>query len=52
MKQRVNKPIPEVHAFENMMDRYGPIGDTAQARALYKTSYNPYNTAPHAIICR
>jgi hypothetical protein len=34
MKQSVNNPIPVVHAFEKMMERYGPIGDVAQARAL------------------
>lgn len=49
MKKNVNRPIPVVHTFENTMDRYGLIGETAQARALYSTSYNPYNTAPHAI---
>jgi hypothetical protein len=38
IKQRVNNPIPVVQAFEKMMDRYGPMGDTAQARALYITS--------------
>ena len=51
MKHNVNNPIPVVHAFENMIDRDGPIGDTAHARALYNTSYNPYSTAPQAIIC-
>lgn len=50
IKQRVKSPIPVVHAFEKMMDRYGPIGDTAHARALYITSYSPYSTAPNAII--
>jgi len=49
MKKNVNRPIPVVHAFENNIERYGPMGETAQARALYKTSYKPYNTAPHAI---
>ena len=34
IKQRVNRPIPVVQAFEKIMDRYGPMGDTAQARAL------------------
>jgi hypothetical protein len=43
MKKKVNRPIPVVHALENMMERYGPIGDTAHALALY-------NTAPQAII--
>ena len=38
IKQKVNSPIPVVHAFEKMIERYGPIGDTAQARALYITS--------------
>lgn len=38
IKHNVNKPIPVVHAFENTIDRYGPIGDAAQARALYNTS--------------
>jgi hypothetical protein len=52
MNNRVNSPIPVVQALENMTDRYGPIGETAQARALYRTSYNPYNTAPQAITCR
>jgi hypothetical protein len=52
MKQRVNKPIPVVHALEKMIERYGPIGETAQARALYSTSYKPYRTAPHAMIYR
>jgi len=50
MKHKVNNPMPEVQALENRIDRYGPIGETAHARALYKTSYNPYNTAPHAMI--
>lgn len=50
MKHNVNNPTPVVHAFEKMIERYGPIGDTAHARALYKTSYRPYSTAPHAII--
>ena len=30
----VKRPIPVVHAFENMIERYGPIGEIAQARAL------------------
>ena len=51
IKHKVNRPIPVVHAFENMMERYGPMGDTAQARALYSTSYKPYRTAPHAMTC-
>lgn len=38
MKHNVNNPMPVVHALENMMDLEGPIGDIAQARALYKTS--------------
>ena len=50
MKQRVNKPMPVVHAFENMTERYEPIDVVAQARALYNTSYKPYNTAPKAMI--
>jgi hypothetical protein len=50
MKQIVNRPIPVVHAFENTTDRYGPMGDMEHALALYNTSYNPYNTAPKAII--
>jgi hypothetical protein len=50
MKHNVNSPTPVVQAFEKMIERYGPMGDTAQARALYKTSYNPYSTAPHAMI--
>ena len=49
IKQNVKSPIPVVHAFEKSMDRYGPSGDTAHARALYNTSYSPYKTAPHAI---
>ena len=49
-KRSVKRPIPVVHAFENMMERYGPIGDTAHALALYNTSYNPYNIAPNAMI--
>jgi hypothetical protein len=50
MKHKVNSPMPVVQALENRTDRYGPIGETAHARALYNTSYNPYNTAPHAMI--
>jgi len=49
INNNVNKPIPVVQAFEKMMERYGPIGATGQALALYNTSYNPYNTAPQAI---
>lgn len=51
IKHNVKRPIPVVQAFENIIERYGPIGDIAQARALYRTSYNPYNTAPNAITC-
>ena len=50
MNKQVNRPIPVVQALENRIDRYGPIGDTTHARALYNTSYNPYNTAPQAMI--
>jgi hypothetical protein len=49
MKHSVNKPIPVVHAFENIIDLYGPMGAIGHARALYNTSYNPYKTAPKAI---
>jgi hypothetical protein len=50
IKQNVNRPIPVVHAFEKIIDLYGPMGAIGHALALYKTSYNPYNTAPQAII--
>jgi len=50
MNRNVNKPIPVVQALEKMIDLDGPIGDTAHARALYNTSYNPYNIAPQAMI--
>lgn len=50
MKHKVNRPIPVVQALEKRIERYGPMGETAHARALYKTSYNPYSTAPHAMI--
>jgi len=50
MNRSVNSPIPVVHAFENKIEREGPIDETEQARALYNTSYRPYETAPNAMI--
>jgi hypothetical protein len=34
IKHSVNKPIPLVQALEKTIERYGPIGDFAHARAL------------------
>ena len=34
IKHNVNRPIPVVQALEKMIERYGPIGDFAHARAL------------------
>jgi len=50
MNNMVNRPMPVVQALEKRIERYGPMGETAHARALYSTSYSPYRTAPHAMM--